>query len=271
MNAAWIAWNAGQNINDALTAAGYALEVRNWVIDQFTGQQSSPAAPSQLVEEEMSPAPKRGRFTVPVPPAASKTVKKIVKKCMKDEAEHKYLHAVPASGQTFATSGAVYSSKLSTITQGTTDATRTGNTIRTLRLTARFSFVPVASMSCRVILFVDKQSNGTTPAISAAGGVLNTAVIESAYQSDGVVGWGGKRFVILLDKTFNPPFLQYVAAQGNVQTTLCNKKKVDRELVFSANAGNDADVFSGNIWWLVIGSVASGTFNLYNSWEFIDV
>lgn len=112
---------------------------------------------------------------------------------------------------------------------------------------------------CRFIVFADLQPNGAAPAITA---VLDTADPYSHLNLD-----NRDRFKIYCDKTFGfDPYLYNVtattslASASNQVVSLKKYKKINLEMIFNGtNGGTIADVNSGALYMLWIGSNGAGT------------
>lgn len=114
------------------------------------------------------------------------------------------------------------------------------------------------SQQARMILFEDMQPNGATPAVTD---ILNTASPFSQLNLN-----GRDRFKIYTDKiwSFGPYLASTTATQAQ---SLCAQqaysikkyKKLNIETIFNAtNGGTIADITSGALFMLWIGSTASG-------------
>lgn len=151
--------------------------------------------------------------------------------------------------------GTIFNS-LCLVPQGTTDQTRVGNkiTIRNINLkcfaglddqgTAVF-----ATGNLRVILFVDKQTNGATAAVTD---ILKTASISSFRNMDQV-----DRFQILKDKVYNLPCRSANALhtdQGTRQWTMSAKCNIP--VHFSSTTGAITELRSNNVGILYISDIS---------------
>lgn len=202
-------WEAGQNIETALTAAGYARYVVDGIISYVTSEGGFPdleptsQGTSQFIEENMSSSTtvKRARTgsyskkkSTPVAP----TVKKYVKKCMDRLVEDKY-HTVAVGYTSFPVAGAVFADTL-LIPQSLTDAGRIGNNVRVRGFSVKGFFYGSTADVGRLILAWDKQSNGAAPTVADVLTISGTNAIAAQYNQDTVVGHGGSRFQIITDK-----------------------------------------------------------------------
>lgn len=116
------------------------------------------------------------------------------------------------------------------------------------------NYTPAQMM--RLILFCDYQPNGATPAITD---VLVTAAPEAQLNLN-----NRDRFKVLWDKeVVLDPFLLVAASGGSCPNNikmLKKYKKLNIETVFNAtNGGTIADINSGALYLLYIGSTVSGT------------
>lgn len=115
------------------------------------------------------------------------------------------------------------------------------------------------AQQCRFILFCDMQPNGAAPAVTD---LLNTANPASHLNLN-----NRDRFKIYSDKEFvlDPYFLvttatQASAAMTNQVKTFKKFKKLNLEVIYnSTNGGTIADINSGALYMLWIGSQAAGT------------
>lgn len=111
----------------------------------------------------------------------------------------------------------------------------------------------------RMILFVDLQPNGAAPAVTD---LLNTASSFSQLNLN-----NRDRFRILVDKAFAfPNAVKAFTALGSTSGTYGSNfklkiyKKLQMETIYnSGNAGTIADIQSGALYILWLGSEASGT------------
>lgn len=268
------AWRAGTDVQTALTQAGYAYEVVAG-LTQYFRQASAPEleALSQSQSEEMSSKRARTSTSGEVqsayarrksPPVAL-SVKKYVKGCMDRLLEPKvYTKAV--ADVTPGTTGAVVATGCFDIVQGDTDSTREGNIIHIKKILSNlWIFDATAGGTMRVICFIDRQSNGSTPAVAD---VLNTATLTSLYSPNTVIGAGGSRFAILWDEafTYNQQFSAATTVAGLKRKAVYKSIPVQ----FQANAGAAADVLTNQPWYIMISSNSSGTVRITTQLHFID-
>jgi len=116
----------------------------------------------------------------------------------------------------------------------------------------------IAAQMARFILVCDMQPNGAAPAITD---ILVEATAESQLNLN-----NRDRFKILSDKTY--VFDPVINVQTATQAQLCYNrtiypvkkfKKIDQEMVFNGvNGGSIADVTSGALYMVWIGTTASG-------------
>ena len=122
----------------------------------------------------------------------------------------------------------------------------------------------LAVVSClgqqaRMIIVVDNQPNGAAPAITD---ILNTAEPSSQLNLN-----NRDRFRILCDKEyfFDPVALsttanQSVAAMNRTGYNIKVYKRLNQEMIFnSVNGGTVADIASGALYMVWLGSIAAGT------------
>lgn len=252
------AWRAGESVQAALQAAGYAQYVVDGVVSYISGSSEAELGSysSQPVtttsSQHISPMKrssgsggvvKRAR-TRKEPTKIAVPVKRYVQRCMKRILEDK--HCYPVASVTPATTGTVISAQLYDIQQGTQVLDRTGNMVHTKQFERREVLYDTAPNQIRVIWFWDRQCNGALPAV---GDVLLVANWNSVYNSTNVVGCGGKRFEIISDRTYviNPT----VSAQ---QQTVHHHATVRKEKVitYNATAGAITDLVSYNLVAVVI-------------------
>lgn len=252
------AWRTGVNVKEVLEAAGYAQSIVQGVVS-YISRSSSEALeaysisskrsyqsqePTTTTTEPMTPNPKRGRYTVPTAPVAPK-VKKYVKRCMNQMLETKrMIRSLSITNITGA--GTIIPFELWDITQGTTDASRTGNQIKIQRLFCRLTFSNDAVCKIRVVVAWDRQPNGANAAILD---ILNTADTSSVYNPNTVVGHGGNRIKVIYDKTF---FLELnVTATNDQRQFIWNwygkKYGLPKTITFGANDGLVTDMASNNL------------------------
>lgn len=116
-----------------------------------------------------------------------------------------------------------------------------------------------SGQQARLMIVVDNQPNGAAPAITD---ILNTAEPSSHLNLN-----NRDRFRILVDRefSFDPFFYSTVATQSfcMMNRTIYNiklYKRLNQEMIFNAvNGGTIADIASGALYMVWIGSVAAGT------------
>jgi len=116
----------------------------------------------------------------------------------------------------------------------------------------------VAGQVARMILLWDSQPNGSSPAI--------TDILQSSGVSSQINLNNRERFKILADKVYVFDPMQIVFTAGS-QIAMCNRTiypvkkyiKLNNEVVFnSTNGGTVADIASGNLVMVWLGSVSTG-------------
>ncbi len=170
-----------------------------------------------------------------------------------------------AFSSTIAATGTILDS-LNLIAQGTTENSLNGRkcTLRSIKIqgaiTAANSTLPAStSVRCRVIFYVDKQTNGATAAVLD---LLETAVINSHKN---LANQG--RFIILSD-TITPMNLYAGSGDGTtntfgeVQTIYDVYRKLNTPLEFSGTDGTIGTIRSNNIGMLAITDTAAPVVNL---------
>lgn len=262
-------WRAGQDVETALTLAGYSWDiargVRNYIYStsepelEAYSQATSQGTTTTSTEEMSTPNVKRAR-TVTVrrkQPPVAKNVKAYVRKCVKHTVEKKYLTVI---GGTIVPgiAGTIIGAGVETIQQGTSDATRVGNEIDLVSVTVRGTISdstaapgPYPAGWIRLVLFYDKQTDGTAPTVT---NVLEGASVYQPFNHDYVVGHGGGRFNILQSKLIKYESHAVANAADNTVIPFVMHAKLSGKLVrYKGNAGTVADVASGYIGLLAIG------------------
>jgi hypothetical protein len=160
------------------------------------------------------------------------------------------------------------------ITQGTGDGNRTGNFVKVTHVWIRWNTsLPVGTPSAlfRLIVFRDRQTNGSIPAV--------TDVIESAtgggaagYNDDFVKLVGGDRFTILSDKWFavNSSLGASDATSGSHYSAWTQRISGDQTVHYKANAGAITDIVSGETFCLSYCNQAAGIIQGQAQIEFLD-
>lgn len=252
LSAGLAAWRAGQDIHDAISAAGYARDYAEYVIsyisqDPTGASEAADSMSPKRVKVSSSTTTTTKRKQAPVAP----NVKKYVNKCMNKVIEKKYLF-VDASRTNIATTGNVDASYLCLITAGTGDANRTGNQIWVTGVQLKGWFSDTSQGIGRLLIGWDRQSNGAAPGV---GDVLQTTDINSLYNADTVVGSGGARFTILHDSRHN--IEPQVAGQANVKFVSFADWTTKKNVQYDATAGTVSDMQSNNLFLLFISNSAT--------------
>ena len=143
----------------------------------------------------------------------------------------------PSGAISPGTSGLLQSVCLPNITQGDTDALREGNIIHVKRLHIRLLATDTAPYSVRVIYLIDRQANGTTPAVSD---VLASTTYLAQYNPNNVIGLGGLalKFCGTRQSWGNPT----VSAATYVSPLYDRKVKLDMPVQYIGTAGAAADI-----------------------------
>lgn len=261
------AWQAGQHVEAALTAAGYAKYVVDGVLSYFDREGYDEAPPltqtSQGASQGMSHERKRPRTSSTTTVPVAKSVKKYVKKTVDRLLDDKYSSAT-ITDSAVSTSGVVSGTLLAGITQGTTDTARIGNHIRIKEITFRGIVADTVNAIFRIIILWDRQPNGALPAF---GEIISSGSVTGMYNHDTVVGCGGQRFSVLYDKTL---FNTCKVAGATDSKLAYFRKKVDKVVTYDANAGAITDLVSNNLIVAYICNAATG--DLSATWEvcFVD-
>lgn len=188
--------------------------------------------------------------------------KKYVKRCMTMQLEKKTIvvqNMIGNSGIPTST-GRVDPIQSYNIVQGTGDGNRTGNFVQVKGIWLRFiCTLPTGTpySTYRVVVFTDRQTNGSTPAITD---VLETATggIGAGYNDDNVTKVGGARFRVIRDKWF-----AVNSGVGASDATSASQGKAFQMYLkgpftvhYKANAGAITDIVSGEIF---VATLANGT------------
>ncbi len=176
--------------------------------------------------------------------------------------ENKFFDTARAS-VAIGTGGTITNLSLNLIPQGVTESTRVGRkcTIKGLFIKGQLFLNEVTDGSssadvARVIIYHDKQANGTTAAVLD---ILETATLNSFRNLS-----NSNRFRILHDKTMN---LAIPSAAGNGTTQEWGRvmknfkinKKLSMPIEFSATTGAITEIRSNNIGVLMISSAGFAT------------
>lgn len=155
--------------------------------------------------------------------------------------------------------GGQITDSLNHIAQGTGESQRDGRrcTLQSIEIrwrvssnSANLSAVQTPGDSLRMIVFLDKQCNGTTAAVTD---ILESGTIHSFYNLANV-----ERFSILCDKLESVMY-KAITSETNDTVTQCNvhqekywKKSIKIPLEFSATDGLITEIRSNNIGLLLI-------------------
>jgi len=194
------------------------------------------------------------------------TVKSMVAQAIRQVAEVKFYDKT-ATGLTPPTTSVIQ--EVFDPATGTEDFHRVGNKCFSIstgyKLTASLAAANTAGNQLRIILFVDRQSNGI--AISSATAILQTDAFDSYYNADNI----RERFTILDDRIVDMTAPCGVSGTLVVQPCSSNvyKKLKDCKQTF---ADADADPPSTNaIRCLVIARNTNGTYRLQFRTRFLDM
>jgi len=205
---------------------------------------------------------KRPRTTKVV---TKQSVQTMVKQAMRSVAEKKWFDAL-GSSLSPVVAGALIVGGMTSVADGTEDFERVGAKINITavqyHLEASLDAAETGSNLVRVILFCDKQANGSAPSIT---GILQDADFLSFRNLDNL-----QRFDILDDSMIE------LKASAGVSGTLIGDsvykgvyKKVDYVASFSSAAG--AVPLTNNIGLLVLAKNTNGTYNVRTRIRFTDV
>jgi len=179
--------------------------------------------------------------------------------------EIKTFNQAPSGNITPGMGGTLTGGLCNAIVQGDGDNNREGNIIHIKRLKFLFTAFDSVPSLVRVIVFVDRQANGSTPTVTD---VLDSASYLAQYSELNVVGHGGSRFTILWDHTWtvNPQ----IAATATYGSTFAKDFTMKMPVTYIANAGTAADVSKNNIWLLSISSTTTGVYQYSSSLVYTD-
>jgi len=201
---------------------------------------------SALQAKWASQAPKR----LPVRQAPAVKAQAFFKKRAPDQPELKFKDTT--KGQTaLASAGTIFNDTLLGMVEGNTDQTRIGNKIcvKSVMLRGQAIYNPngtVAPQLVRVLVYLDKQANGATAAVTD---ILAAAAFNSFNNLD-----NSDRFRTLAEETFVMPASGGYSA-GNTLPAAYQfflKAKLNLAVKYKGNAGSVADLASANIGVLVI-------------------
>lgn len=273
--AAYRAFQAGNDVYSALSALGYGYATAQGLAEYYNSRFAEPppldAATQSQGDEPMSTTTtttarvKRRRGSYGSTVAVSKGVKRYVKGCVDRMLEIKVFQFAQSGTIQPGTGGAFAGAFPSQIVQGDTDGTRDGNIIHVKRLALRIVSFDSAAFVLRLILVVDRQSNGASPAVTD---VLAAANYQSDYNASTVVGHGGSRFAILWERHFvcNPN----ITATGTFGGVVNKSWKMNMPVTYIGNAGTAADISKNNIYLLGIGSTATAGYSYAGSLTYTD-
>lgn len=128
--------------------------------------------------------------------------------------------------------------------------------IKTLyvRATVQLATTSVRGGNIRMMVFYDKQANGTAPLVT------DVLVDDSFYSPNNLSN--RDRFVVLCDHVF-----EAIGTQADYQKSMVLHKKLNLETMFNAGtAGTIADITSGSIYIMFAQSGTIGTGNPTASW-----
>ncbi len=177
-------------------------------------------------------------------------------------------HDLDIDDAIIATGATIAEDSLNAIAQGVTEVTRVGRKCTIRSINARFDILlndqqdlgdPPSGDIVRVILYLDKQANGATAAV--------TDILESAdYQSFNNLA-NKSRFRTLMDRTYSMNYK--LAAPDGANTASYGEtpihdsffKKVNIPIEFDATTGAITEVKSNNIGLLLLSKAGSCQFN----------
>lgn len=123
-----------------------------------------------------------------------------------------------------------------------------------IRATVQLATTSVRGGNIRMIVFYDKQANGTAPAVT-------DLLVEDSFYSPNNLS-NRDRFVVLADQVFDP-----IGTQADYQKSCVVYKKINLETMFNAGtAGTIADITSGSIYIMFAQSGTIATGNPTASW-----
>lgn len=163
--------------------------------------------------------------------------------------------SIPLSND-FTTPGATF--LLNGLTTGALATNRIGRkvTLKSLyiRATVQLATTSVRGANIRMVVFYDKQANGTAPAVT------DVLADDSFYSPNNLSN--RDRFVVLCDHVFEP-----IGTANDYQKSAVVFKKLNLETMFNAGtAGTIADITSGSLYIMFAQSGTIGTGNPTASW-----
>jgi len=263
------AWRAGTDIRQAVQDGGYVYSVAQGVYEYINSSPPDLNLASQASEPAMESRVKRARSSSKggkVAPA----VKTYVKRCMGRLVERKYRTDTNIGGTPTAT-GTVYNIPLYSITTGTGDNERVGNTINLLYMRYRAVVSDSAALPyttntfIRAILVYDRQCNGSAPAVTD---ILDSASSVAPFNHNTVIGHGGSRFKVLYDKHPSPNMIDPAVAPSTWFESYTKLKGLRTR--FDTAGGTIADITSGGLFLLLIGGSNSTRLNGYTEVAYED-
>ncbi len=163
--------------------------------------------------------------------------------------------------------GGTITATINIIPQGVTEITRVGRKCTIKRIGWRYTVnlpesdaqaTPASADTVRVILYMDKQANGATAAV--------TNILESAdFQSFNNLA-NSMRFRVLMDRTHSMSYSGMasdgagVVSQANTFNTFTFFKKCNIPLEFNAATGAIGEIRSNNLEVLLISSSGTASF-----------
>jgi len=160
------------------------------------------------------------------------------------------------SATAVASAGSIFNATLLTMVEGNTDQTRVGNRItvksvmlRGIAQIAANADVGNTSNIIRIIVYLDRQANGATAAVTD---ILASASYQAFNNLD-----NSDRFRTLAETTIdlnNPGAVATGAAYtyGHVKQSFFLKAKLNLDVKFKGNAADETQLSSNNIGVLVI-------------------
>ncbi len=184
-------------------------------------------------------------------------------------------HDLDVDDVTVAAGGTIAQVSCNVIAQGVTESDRIGRRVTVRSIFWRFQLTMAAGTAAasttdtvRVLLYLDKQANGATAAV--------TDILESAnFQSFNNLG-NKRRFRTLMDRTYT---LNQTAGGGNGSTEDYGAmqmddnlfKKVNIPIEYTGANGLIAEITSNNIGVLLLGSGGIAGFNSKMRLRFSDL
>lgn len=169
--------------------------------------------------------------------ALAKSVKKLV------NTEYKSINI--QDGTSWAVGTAISNQSLLSCAQGTTDTTRTGNSIRVKKLQARMlctwnSATANTAQRIRIVMFRYMGNNGASPAFSTELFDGSTNMLTAFRNTD-----YGKQFKVYYD--------QMVVLSSQKPSVFLNfNKKVDFHTEYIGTTANASDVGTNNCYWIAV-------------------